>query len=55
VRTSCTRILSTADDEPVEYLEVRASPDAYMLTRSWDSAGEPANSDDKFNHYTNGL
>ncbi|WP_426425606.1 GntR family transcriptional regulator [Bradyrhizobium genosp. A] len=49
------RILSTADDEPVEYLEVRASPDAYMLTRSWDSAAEPAGLDDRFNHYTNGL
>jgi GntR family transcriptional regulator len=49
------RILSTADDEPVEYLEVRASPDAYSLTRSWDSAAEPAGSDGKFFHYTNGL
>jgi GntR family transcriptional regulator len=49
------RVLSTADDEPVEYLEVRASPDAYSLTRSWDSAAEPTGSDGKFIHYTNGL
>jgi GntR family transcriptional regulator len=31
------RLMSTAADEPVEYLEVRASPDAYALTRSWDA------------------
>jgi GntR family transcriptional regulator len=49
------RVLSTADDEPVEYLEVRASPDVYSLTRSWDSAAEPTGSDGKFIHYTNGL
>jgi len=49
------RVLSTADDEPVEYLEVRASPDAYSLTRSWNSAAEPTGSDGKFIHYTNGL
>ncbi|HEX9523146.1 MAG TPA: GntR family transcriptional regulator [Reyranella sp.] len=49
------RVLSTADDEPVEYLEVRASPDAYSLTRSWDSAAEPTGSDGEFIHYTNGL
>jgi GntR family transcriptional regulator len=49
------RVLSTAEDEPVEYLEVRASPDAYSLTRSWDSGTEPMRSDGKFIHYTNGL
>src|SRR3984893_373304 len=49
------RVLSPADDEPVESLEVRASPDAYSLTRSWDSAAEPTGSDGKFIHYTNGL
>jgi GntR family transcriptional regulator len=49
------RVLSTAEDEPVEYLEVRASPDAYSLTRSWDSGAEPMRSDGKFIHYTNGL
>ena len=49
------RVLSTADDEPVEYLEVRASPDAYSLTRSWDSAAEPTGSDGKFIHYTSGF
>src|SRR5260370_1576264 len=49
------RVLSTADDEPVEYLEVRASPDAYSLTRSWNSAAEPTGSHGKFLHYTHGL
>lgn len=49
------RILSTADDEPVEYLEVRASPDAYMLTRSWDSDAEPVVLEGSFGHYTDGL
>jgi GntR family transcriptional regulator len=46
------RVLFTADDEPVEYLELRASPDAFMLTRSWDTAAE---SDSPFDHYTNGV
>jgi GntR family transcriptional regulator len=49
------RVLFTTDDEPVEYLELRASPDAYSLTRSWDSAAEPTDADLKFNHYTRGL
>jgi len=49
------RILSTEDDEPVEYLELRASPDAYMLTRSWDSGVEPVVLHGSFDHYTNGL
>ena len=30
------RILLTQDDEPVEYLEIRASSDVYALTMSWE-------------------
>jgi len=48
------RLLSTSD-EPVEYLELRAAPDAYSLTRSWDSGAKTTGSDGKFNHYTSGL
>jgi GntR family transcriptional regulator len=49
------RVLSTAQDEPVEYLELRASPDVYSLTRSWNSATESVGSERDFNHYTSGL
>jgi GntR family transcriptional regulator len=34
------RVLSTASGEAVEYLELRASPDVYRLTRTWDTANE---------------
>ncbi len=49
------RILSTEADEPVEYLELRASPDTYMLTRSWDSATEPVELVGSFGPYTNDV
>ena len=49
------RILSTEDDEPVEYLELRASPDAYMLTRAWDSTSEPVELAGSVGPYTNGV
>ena len=46
------RLLSTDNDEPVEYLELRASPDTYMLTRSWDSTTELSGS---IGPYTSGV
>jgi hypothetical protein len=49
------RILSTEDDEPVEYLELRASPDIYVLTRSWDSATESVELAGSIGPYTNGV
>ena len=49
------RILSTEADEPVEYLELRASPDTYMLTRSWDLATEPVELVGSFGPYTNDV
>jgi GntR family transcriptional regulator len=49
------RLLSTGADEPVEYLELRASPETYLLTRSWDSTTEPVELAGSIGPYTNGL
>lgn len=49
------RLLSTENDDPVEYLELRASPESYMLTRSWDSTVEPVELTGSVGPYTAGV
>ena len=41
-------VLMTASNEPVEYLEVKASPDLYRVRTTWDVGSTPAGPVDSF-------